>query len=200
MRGAARGAAAALALLAGACGAQRFPSMSRQPSPPADEGEWARVRDRFTRSEKIYDEFATRAFASVVYQAPEVREARAARLAEWLALPPAERERALAEERDEAATYDDFLISLFTPDRGDNDLDALRSIWTVTLVVPGEGEATPERVEALHADATLTTLYPRVGHFDVAYRVRFARWPKPLADKPFTLRLSSARGRMDFRY
>ena len=200
MTGAARGAAAALALLAGACGAQKFPTVARQPSPPPDEGEWARVRDRFTRSEKLYDLFAARAFASAVYQAPEVREARVARTAEWLAVPFAERERMLAQERDEAGRWDDFVVSLFTPDRADNDLDAKRSIWTVTLVVPGEGELEPQRVEALPPDATLTTLYPRVGHFDVVYRVRFARWPTPLAGKPFTLRLSSARGRIEFQY
>ena len=200
MTRAARAALAAVAALAAACAAQRIPSLERQPKPPPDVGAWASARERFTRSDKLYDELATRAFASAVYQAPEVREARVGRLAEWLALAPAERDRLLAQEADEASLYEDFVVTLFTPDRADNDLDATRSIWTISLVVPSEGEAAPVRVEALPPDATLTTLYPRVGHFDVAYRVRFARWPTILAGKPFTLRMASARGRIEFQY
>jgi hypothetical protein len=44
-------------------------------------------------------------------------------------------------------------------------------------------------------------LYPDVGDFDVVYRVRFPRWPgEPLSGRPFTLRLSSALGKMDLEF
>ena len=54
-------------------------------------------------------------------------------------------------------SYDDFVVSLFTPTPADNDLDAPKSIWRVALVVPGEGEALPVRVFQMKADSTGST-------------------------------------------
>ncbi len=171
-----------------------------QPRPPPDEGDWAAARDRASRSAKLYDGFAAGAFARVVYLSPEVRETRANRVAIWSAMTAEERDRLLATERDEATKYDDFVLSLFTPDRPDNDLDAPKSVWRVALVVPGEGEALPVRIEQLRRDATLRALYPLFSDFDVVYRIRFARWAAPLATRPFMLRLAGAKGRIDLAY
>ncbi|MFL5261816.1 MAG: hypothetical protein ACJ79L_05370, partial [Anaeromyxobacteraceae bacterium] len=71
----------------------------------------------------------------------------------------------------------------------------------VALVLEGEGELLPDKIEAIRTDATLRTLYPTIGDFDVVYRVRFARRPgTPLADRVFTLRLASAHGRLEFPF
>jgi hypothetical protein len=186
--------------LAACLGCAEVPLMEPQPNPPPNEGDWAALRDRATRSGKLYDGLATNAFLRAVYQSPEVRQARITRLAAWTAMTAAERDRLLAAERDEAAQYDDFLVSLFTPDRADNDLDAIRSIWRVALVVPGEGERLPVKVSEVKADSTLRQLYPAVGDFDVVYRVRFTRWDPPIAQRSFILRMAGARGRLDLEY
>jgi hypothetical protein len=188
---------AALPLVLGAC----FVFARSQPRPPTQEGVWAKERDHFLASAKLYDGLATRAFASAVYQAPRVREARVARLAEWRSMTNEERDRLLAAERDEGERYDDFLVSLFTVERPENDLDTPRSIWRVALVLEGEGDLLPEKIEALRTDATLRTLYPMIGDFDVAYRVRFPRRPGvAVADRVFTLRIAGARGRLEFPF
>ena len=187
-------------VLAAALGCADIPMIERQPNPPPDQGEWAVVRERATRSAKLYDGLGTNAFVRAVYQASDVRQARASRLATWQAMTTAERDRLLAAERDEAAQYDDFVVSLFTPDAADNDLDSLRSIWRVALVVPGEGEKLPVRIYQVKADSTLRQLYPTVTDFDIVYVVRFTRWDPPLAQRHFTLRLAGARGRADLVY
>jgi hypothetical protein len=188
--------AAALPLLLAACAI-----FARQPIPSPQEGAWAKARDHFLATAKLYDGLSTLAFLSAVYQAPEVREARVTRLAEWLALTVDERDKLLAAERDELERYDDFVVSLFTVERPENDLDAPRSVWRVALVLPGEGELLPEKIEAVRPDATLRTLYPMIGDFDVAYRVRFARRAGArLADRIFTLRVAGARGRLELPF
>lgn len=192
--------ASPLLVLAAAMACAEVPFVEPQPNPPPEQGDWAAVRARATRSAKLYDGLATNAFVRAVYQAPDVRQARITRLALWTAMTAAERDRLLAAERDEATQYDDFLVSLFTPDRVDNDLDAIRSIWRVALVVPGEGERLPVGISQVKADSTLRQLYPAVGDFDVVYRVRFTRWEPPLAQRRFTLRLAGARGRIDLEY
>jgi hypothetical protein len=173
--------------------------LARQPLPPPEEGDWAVARDRATRSAKLYDGLATDAFASTVYLSPTVRETRARRLAVWTAMTVEERDRLLAAEREEAEKFDDFVVALFTPNRSDNDLDAPKSVWRVALVA-AEGEELPVKIEQLKLNATLRALYPFVGDFDVVYRVRFSRFPAPLALRPFTLRLAGAKGRIDLAY
>jgi hypothetical protein len=188
-------AAAALAL--SGC----FLVLPQSPRPGPDEGDWARARAAFTRGGKIYDQLSTEAFATAVYQAPEVREARVRRSTEWAASTAEEREAALARERDESARFEDFVVALFTPDRADNDLDARQSVWRVALVVAGEGEALPESISQVRPDALLRELYPFLTEFDTVYRVRFARWKGgPIAARPFLLRLAGARGRLDLDF
>jgi hypothetical protein len=190
---------AALALLLlGACSFKQY--FEPEPRPPSDEGDWAAVRDHATRSGKLYDGFGTNAFVKAVYLSSEVREARVSRLATWTVMTPAERDQLLASERAEADEYDDFLVSLFTPDRPANDLDAAHSVWRVAVVVQGEDERVATQIVQLRSDATLRALYPTVDAFDTVYRVRFLRFLPPLSGRPFILRLAGAKGRIDLGF
>ncbi len=123
-----------------------------------------------------------------------------ARLAEWGALSRAGQREALASEREEASRCDDFLLSLFTPDRAANDLDRAPSVWRITLVTDGEERAQPVEVTAVRPDPTLRALYPTVGDFDSVYRVRFARRGRGLSARPFTLRMAGPKGRLDLAF
>ncbi len=188
-----RTAAAVLLVAAVAC---RLPA---QPRPTPEEGEWAAARERVTRSGKLYDGLATNAFVRAVYLPRDVREARVARVATWKVLTAEEAERLLATERDEAASFEDFQISLFTSTPADNDLDSSRSVWRIALVVPGAPDRLPLGVEQVRPDSMLRTLYPGIGDFDVVYHVRFQR-TEPLEGRPFVLRLAGAKGRLDLAY
>ena len=96
--------AAAGALASGCSGTlpSLFPFTASEPKPGPEEGAWAQERDHFTAAAELYDGLAMRAFASAVYDAPSVRLARAARIAAWRDLTPADRDRLLASARDEA--------------------------------------------------------------------------------------------------
>jgi hypothetical protein len=193
-----RGAAAAAALVLLGCGI-----LPPQPVPTAREGEWAAQRDRFTRGAKLYDRVDDRAFATATYQAPSVREARAARLAEWKAMTAEERERLLAAERADGERWEEFLLAFYTGDRDSNDLASTRSVWRLALVVEGAGDVLPAgRPEIVRLDATVTGLYPYLGKFDVLYRVRFPHWKgeRPLAETPFKLVVAGAPGRLELRF
>jgi len=189
--------AAALLLLA-SCSVKQY--FEPEPAPTAEEGDWAAVRNRATRTGKIYDGLGTNAFVKAVYLSPAVREARVSRLATWTVMTHEERDRLLASERAEAAAYDDFLVSLFTPDHPANDLDSSHSVWRVALVVQGEGEKLPREIVEVRMDATLRALYPTVDPFDTVYRVRFERFLPPLSGRAFILRLAGSKGRLDLGF
>jgi hypothetical protein len=163
---------------------------------PADVA-WSQVRDGHTRTVNVYDGLAVNAFASALWESPELRAARVERVASWRAAPPPEVAALRAAEDAAASEFDDFTLSLFTPDRADNDLDATATTWRIALVQQSAPERRPAEVRALRVDAQLRSLYPMIGDFDVAYRIRFRREAGPLAT-PFTLRVAGPRGQLDF--
>lgn len=192
----------AVALVASALACARVERLvNRSPQPPPSEGAWAEQHSRWTRKASLYDGLAMRALATATYQAPELRRARAERLATWKAMTPEESAAVLAQEESEAAQYDDFVLSITTGDSADNDLDSRRTAWRVALVTAGQPERADPEITELRPDALVRTLYPDVGDFDVVYRIRF---PRPAAtqtwSEPFTLRIAGPRGRLDFAF
>ncbi len=181
-------AAAAVVLLAGC------PFHPRNPMPRPDQGEWARARDRASRHADLYDGLIHKATATATFLSPEVREARARRLAEWLSWTQDELERRLQAEQADAAAGEEFVVALYTADTAWNDLDARESIWRLAVAL-GQVEVLPSKIEALREDATLHELFPWIGPFDMVWRVRYPHPPDgPLAGRPFVLRISSALG------
>ncbi len=176
--------------------------LPEQPNPSPEEGEWPAVRDRFTRSRKIYDRFDHIASATATYQAWEVRAARTDRLARWKRMTEEERQALLAVERAQADECEEFLVAFFTAAFEENDLVSPRRVWRVALVVPGAGELLPVQATELRKDANLVALYPYVGSFDGLYRLRFPRWtgPQPLSQIPFSLVIASGSGAIELRF
>lgn len=172
-----------------------FPLAGVEPRPGPNEGEWGKVRPRFSRGHKVHDGLGTNAIVNAVYLAPVLRAAKVERVALWKAMTPREKDAAMAAELAEAEKYDDFLVAFFTTSRPDNDLDTGNSVWRVALILPGV-EVLPEKIDRTRADSTMRTLYPEFTSFDTVYRVRFARRDPPLMDVPFRLLLAGAKGKM----
>jgi len=184
-----------VALLLGGCAVFQDPHAG----PEADA--WVAARDRHTRFARLMDRFETHASASVIWQSPELRAQRVARVASWRAMTAEERAAMLRAEEAEAARWEEFVVIFATAERDDNDLDARKSVWRVALVVAGEGEEPAAEVRAITADSQLRDLYPQIEIHDLVYRVRFPRWLSgPLASRPFVLRIAGSQGQMDFAY
>lgn len=186
-------AAAALALLAGGCGAGV--PFHRAPQPGTDAGEWGALRDQASRRASLYDGFVHRANATATWFSPAVREAKIRRQAEWQARNQAETEQALATGRAEAAKGEEFVVAFYTADRHANDLDSKTSVWHLELD-DGEVRVPASEVTALTTDATIRQLFPWVDPFDVVYRVRFKWTGAPLTGRPFKLYIAGGLGAM----
>jgi hypothetical protein len=174
---------------------------TKAPDPGMREGEWSAVRNGATRRAILYDRFVHRATVTATYLGPEQRRARTARLVQWLDWTAEEREKRQKAEDAEAAKYDDFLVSLYTADRHDNDLDVKTSIWRVAIDFPDGKDLVTHDVQIQDKDATLRSLFPYVGQFELVYRVRFPHVDgPPLSGRPFTLQLASALGKLELPF
>jgi hypothetical protein len=191
-----RRALALLALALAGCGTwqgvkSRLPP--REPQPGPDDGAYADARDAVTRSARLYDGFVHRADVTVTWLSPEVRDAGTRRMAAWQGWSAEELEKALAAQEAEAAKGEQFLVSLYTADRKHNDLASPGSIWRIQLD-DGAVQAGAAAVEYVASDANARQLFPFIGHFDTAYRVRVPWTGAPLTGRPFALKLLSTIG------
>jgi len=187
---------AALLALAAAAGC----SVLHNPQGGPEADAWSAARGRWTREGRLYDRFETHALATATYQSPEVRRVRVEQVAAWKAMTEEERARALAGERAEAAKGEDFLVSFFTTDARDNDLDDRHTVWRVALVLD-EGEELPSEIRTVRVDTLLKALHPFIHEYDTVYRVRFPPVAgEPLEKRHFILRIAGSEGKMDFDY
>jgi hypothetical protein len=183
----------ALAALAGC-------SVLHNPRGGPEAEAWTATRTRWTRGARLYDTFETHALATALYESPEARRRRVEVVAEWKAMTAEERNGALAAEEAEAAKGEEFLLSFFTPDTRDNDLDDRRTVWRVALVLD-DGELLPTEIRARKVDGLLRDLYPFIHEYDTVYRIRFPRAPGGALDgRRFVLRIAGSRGKMDFAF
>jgi hypothetical protein len=135
--------------------------------------------DKYSDRGEIYDGFDTRLFAGATFQTMEFREARVKRLAEFQFLPKPRVEELLAKERAEETQFNEFFLGVHVNEPRFEDLSNRHSIWRIVMLTPSV-EVEPVSVERIgRANLAMRAMYPYLGVFWVAYRVRF---PKVLPD------------------
>jgi hypothetical protein len=135
--------------------------------------------EKYSDRGEIYDGFDTRLFAGATFESMEFREARVKRLAEFQFLPKPRVEELLAKERAESEQFNEFFLGVHVNDSHFEDFSQRHSIWRIVMVTP-KVEVEPVSIERIgRANLDMRAMYPYLGTFWVAYRVRF---PKVLTD------------------
>ena len=187
----------AFALAASLSGCVLVPPRVGEPPPvladAAAERAYRAVLGVSSARAEIYAGLDPRAFVGMTWQSAAFREARTRREAAFGNWPDGalrtalERERALADEGEE------FLLGVHVEDRRYDDFDRPGSAWRLVLEGPGGVEVFPTSVERVgRVGLPLRALYPYLGEFWVAYRVRFPVLRD--AGRGFTVKLGSALG------
>jgi hypothetical protein len=137
------------------------------------EREYQAVMKRFTDRREVYSGVETQLFTGATYQSVAFREARVRRKAAFQLWPPGQLERAVTEERAEAALAHEIIFGVSLPDRRFDDFDGRQSIWRLSLSTP-QGEVTPLTIRRVgRADPNTRAYYPYMGDFWTVYSVRF---------------------------
>jgi hypothetical protein len=143
------------------------------------EKEYRDTLARYSDRAEIYDGFDTRLFAGTTFETMAFRSARVERLAAFKFLPKPRVEELMEKERGEEAQFHEFHLGVHVNDYRFEDFADRDSIWRVVMLTPSV-EVEPLSIERIgRANLDMRAMYPYMGVFWVAYRVRF---PRTLAD------------------
>lgn len=155
--------------------------------------------ERYTRHQNLYQGLQRRLIWAATFEAPRFRAIRSEAYASIRRMTDAELQALLVEERRASEDFLDFFVGFFTEQFAWNDLDEEDSIWRVDLLVDGARVLRPISIRrVVNPDPNIRALYPYLGAFSRAYRIRFPRSDEkgnPLVGpdaRRITLRVSSA--------
>lgn len=140
--------------------------------------DYERVRQRWTRSDRVYRDLQTQLFISATFHTPAFRRAFAVTFSEIYGQGGQVTRQELVTLAEGIEGYLNFFVSMYTPDLKDNDLDKADSIWGLRLSNEVGVAVRPAEIVRVKIDSNIRAVYPNVGEFDRAYIVRF-----PLADR-----------------
>ncbi|MEN9797503.1 MAG: hypothetical protein RL653_1199 [Pseudomonadota bacterium] len=195
----------AFALAAALPGCALVPPRVGEPPPVLADADAERayraVLEASSARAEIYAGLDSRAFVGMTWQSAAFREARTRREAAFGNWPAGALQAALERERAVAGSSEEFLLGVHVEDRRYDDFDRPGSAWRLVLEGPGGVEVMPSSVERVgRVGLPLRALYPYLGEFWVAYRVRFpardeaGRAVLQDAGRGFTVKLGSALG------
>lgn len=132
------------------------------------------MADNWTRSGKIYHNFATQAIVSALYLSKPMRRVFVAEWARAYDLPAADRDRLLAENLEQAAQSVEFVVSFYTPRERYNDLDKPESSWRLWLIDAHGTKVEAAKVEYLRVRHKKEYyFYPEYNEWNRLYQVVF---------------------------
>ena len=163
-------------------------------------GDFPRVLETWTRSDRLYAGIENKLFLSATYHSPALRRAFAVAFPDIYGHGGEVTKRELVELTGDVEQFHTFFVTMYTPNTKWNDLAQDDSIWRVTLAGSDEVVVKPKEIVPVKIDANLQRVYSHIGRFDKAYLVRFALTDPLQAivigpkTRSFTLRAASALG------
>jgi hypothetical protein len=198
------GLAAAVGMLAIACGA---PRLELRPTARAfTPRDYERVYDDWTRSTEAYSisRFTDVLRATATWQGWEFRWAYVVRYAEDYDLPTERRAELLRESLADAEQHHRFFITMSGSRIRETDLTSRETAWRLLLVSSDGRSVAPDRIEkVIRPGAVERTYFPSVNPWRLAFRVSFptvAEDGEPLfgpGTRRATLRFTGALGTVD---
>ena len=142
---------------------------------PYHGGNYREVLDHWTQKVRIYiGGFDVELIAAATFKSVPFREAYTAEYARTQKLSKAETTKMLSDQRAAAASYTEFTVAAFTPDKRWNDFTEKEPIWHVYLTRNGVNLVKPVEIRRVkNVDAVTMHFYPYISPWDVVYKIRF---------------------------
>lgn len=190
----------AAVLLLAACTPKR-PEVGYAYIKDIDPKRYPEALERFTSSDRVYEDLETRILVTSVYRAWSYRDAYVDEVARRDVMPTDEREQMKAEEKAGWEIYHSFVITLYTPETRHSELTLDEDkVWTLRLYDSKGNHTEPVVISRIDTrDKTFYEYLPR-NLWGRTYLVKFPRerlMPRPTG---LTLQMSGALGVAEMKF
>lgn len=153
-----------------------------KPEPAKD---YFAVLNQWTRSQKVYDNLETKLYVYSTYKSWKWREAYVDEYAKRYVFDAVQKENILAREKETNEKFNEFFLSIYTPEIKWNDFDKKDSIWNIYLE-DDKGERTaPIEITRVDENNPLTReFFPYMDLWSYGYIVKFTKY-LPTGGEPF---------------
>jgi len=136
--------------------------------------EYRAVFEGWTKEDRIYKGFDCKLIAAATYKSMPFRKAYVKEYNKLYRLSEAEAEKLLRDQEDAAATYDEFFLAAYVPEKNWDDFSDKKSIWKIVLTNGAGGRRAPVEIRKLERNnVVLKHFFPYVTPWKSVYLLRF---------------------------
>ncbi len=150
------------------------------------------ILSRWTKNKKVYEELETKLYIYATYKSWQWREAYIDEYAKRYMLDSSQRENILAREKEINERFNEFFLSIYTPELKWNDFDKKGSIWSIYLEDDKGERISPLEIIRVDEDNPLVReFFPYMDLWSFGYIVKFPKY-LPTGKEPFPSPASKA--------
>jgi len=153
------------------------------------------ILERWTRKGSIHKGLKTELLVTVTYKTEEFRRGYTEEYARVYMLTTLQHKAVIDDQARAAKDYDDFLVSIYTPEKQWDDFSEKDSLWKVYLIRDGRFRTEPLEIRRVRKNRALSeSFYPFISPWSSIYIFRFKKEDQPQPSKSVELVFTSARG------
>lgn len=133
--------------------------------------------DRWSRGQKVYQGFESRLYLNATCKTLDFRKAYVERYSASYGLGPEHAGALMERESEQAAAYNEFFFTAYTPDASLNDFDDKGSVWQIYLEDAEGNRAKPISITAVEgSEPVIREFFPYYDLWSKAYLVKFPKF------------------------
>ncbi len=153
------------------------------------------VLERWTRKGSIHRGLKTELLVAATYKTEEFRRSYTREYARVYMLSPPEHKVMMDDQVRASKDYDEFLVSIYTPERQWDDFSEGDSLWKVYLIRDGQFRIEPLEIRKVKKNRALSeTFYPYISRWSSVYMFRFKKEDQPQPPQSVELVITSPPG------
>ena len=153
------------------------------------------VLERWTRKRSIHRGLKTELLVMATYKTEEFRRIYTREYARVYMLTSLQEDAMMEDQTRASKNYDEFLVSIYTPERQWDDFSQKDSLWKVYLIRDGRFRIEPLEIRKLKKNRILSeSFYPFISHWSSIYIFRFKKEDQDQPSKSVELIFTSAPG------
>lgn len=139
--------------------------------------DYSSVLNYWTKNQKVYENLETKLYVYATYKSWQWREMYADEYARRYMLDPVQKENILAREKETSERFNEFFLSIYTPELKWNDFDKKDSIWNIYMEGENGERVTPIEITRVDENNPIVReFFPYMDLWSYGYIIKFPKY------------------------